>query len=97
MTTKQRKRHGAGFKARVALEAIKEQRTMAELASQFGVHPTQISQWKQQMLAGVPDLFGTGRPKREKDEEELQAELFQQIGKLQMELEWLKKKVGDVR
>jgi putative transposase len=97
MTTKQRKRHGAGFKARVALEAIKEQRTMAELASQFGVHPTQISQWKQQLLAGVPDLFGAGRPKREKDDQELQADLFQQIGKLQMELEWLKKKVGDGR
>ena len=95
--TKQRKKHGAGFKARVALEAVKEQRTMAELASQFGVHPTQIGQWKQQLLAGVPDLFGAGRPKREKDDQVLQADLFQQIGKLQMELEWLKKKVGDGR
>ena len=95
--TRQKRRHGAEFKARVALEAVKEQKTMAELASQFGIHPTQISQWKQQMLAGVPDLFGEGRPKREKDDQELQAELFQQIGKLQMELEWLKKKVGDER
>ena len=95
--TKQRKKHGAGFKSRVALEAVKERRTMAELASQFGVHPTQIGQWKQQLLAGVPDLFGAGRPKREKDDQELQAELYQQIGKLQMELEWLKKKVGDGR
>jgi len=92
--TKQRKKHGAGFKARVALEAVKEQRTIAELASQFGVHPTQIGQWKQQLLAGVPDLFSPGRPKSEKDDQELQAELFQQIGKLQMELEWLKKKIG---
>jgi transposase-like protein len=92
--SKERKMHGAGFKARVALEAVKGQRTMAELASQFGVHPTQIGQWKQQLLAGVPDLFGPARPKREKDDQELQAELFQQIGKLQMELEWLKKKIG---
>jgi putative transposase len=93
--TGQKRRHSAGFKARVALEAVKERRTMAELASQFGVHPTQIGQWKQQLLAGVPDLFGEGRPKREKDDQELQAELFQQIGKLQMELEWLKKKTWD--
>lgn len=90
-----KRRHSAGFKARVALEAVKEQKTIAELASQFGVHPTQISQWKQQLLSGVPDLFGEGRPRREKDDQELQAELFQQIGKLQMEVEWLKKKVGD--
>ena len=92
--TRQRKRHGDGFKARVALEAVKERKTLAELSSQFGVHPTQIGQWKQQLLAGAADLFGDGRPKRGKDEQVLQAELFQQIGKLQMELEWLKKKVG---
>ena len=93
--TIQRRRYSDGFKARVALEAIKEQKTLAELASQFEVHPTQIGQWKQQLLAGAADLFGEGRPKRGKDEQALQAELFQQIGKLQMELEWLKKKIGD--
>jgi len=95
--TKPRQKHAAGFKARVALEAVKEQKTIAELASQFGVHPTQIGQWKQQLLAGMPDLFGAGRPKRAKDAQELQAELFQEIGRLQMELAWLKKKVGDER
>lgn len=95
--TGQKRRHSAGFKARVALEAAKGQKTIAELASQFAVHPTQISQWKQQLLGGVAGLFAEGRPKRERDDQELQAELFQQIGKLQMELEWLKKKVGDGR
>jgi len=95
--TKQRKRHGDGFKARVALEAVKEQKTLAELASQFGVHPTQIGQWKQRLLAGAAELFGEGRPKRGQDDQALQAELFQQIGRLQMELEWLKKKIGDER
>ena len=95
--TGQKRRHSAGFKAQVALEAVKGQKTIAELASQFGIHPTQINKWKQQLLGGMADLFGEGRPKREKDGQELQAELFQQIGKLQMELEWLKKKVGDGR
>lgn len=95
--TGQKRRHSAGFKARVALAAVREQKTIAELASQFGIHPTQIGQWKKQLLAGVPDLFSEGHPRREKDDQALQAELFQQIGKLQMELEWLKKKIGDGR
>jgi len=91
---RQKKRYGAGFKARVALEAAKGQKTTAELAGQFEVHPTQINQWKQQLLGHVVELFAERRGRGAQEEEALRAELYQQIGKLQMELEWLKKKVG---
>jgi transposase-like protein len=92
--TKQRRRHGAGFKARVALEAAKGQKTIAELAAQFRLHPTQVTQWKQLLLGHVADVFAEGRARGAKEEEALRAELYQKIGRLEMELEWLKKKVG---
>jgi transposase-like protein len=89
-----RKRYPAAFKARVALEAAKQTRTLAELSKAFQVHPVQISQWKKQLLDGAESLFGDGR-RRERDQSEtLQAELYQQIGRLNMEVEWLKKKVA---
>jgi len=94
MKGQKRKRHGAGFKAKVALEAAKEQRTINELATEFRVHPTQISQWKKHLVENVAGLFSEGPGRSEREEEALRAELYQQIGKLQMELEWLKKKVG---
>jgi putative transposase len=86
--------HGAQFKGRVALEAAKGLRTMAELASEYEVHPVQIAKWKRQLLEGVADVFARRRERREQDEEELKARLYQQIGRLQVELDWLKKKAG---
>lgn len=89
----QRKRYSAELKARVALEAIKGQKTTNELASDYGVHPTQIAQWKKQVLEELPQLFSSRREKAEQAEEELKAALYQQIGQLKVELAWLKKKV----
>jgi putative transposase len=89
-----RKRHNNGFKAQVALEAIRNQRTIAEIASEYGVHPSQVNKWKKQVLAGVPTIFSGKNGKGKQDSEKLQAELYQQIGQLKVELDWLKKKVG---
>ena len=89
--TRTRKRYDAAFKARVALEAIKGERTIAEIASATGVHPNQISKWKKQALEELPGLFTGGR-KKERDSEELESELYKQIGQLKVELDWLKKK-----
>ena len=87
-----RKRFDGPFKARVALAAVKGDKTIAAIASQYDVHPNQIRQWKKQLLAGLPSLF-TGKRKRvEADHEELEAELYRQIGQLKVELDWLKKK-----
>jgi transposase-like protein len=88
-----RKQHSAAFKAQVALAAHKGDRTVNELASQFGVHPTLIHGWKKQLLAQAETLFANGS-KAAADTETEKAELFEQIGRLKMELEWLKKKVG---
>jgi len=82
---------GGAFKARIALAALKGDKTLAELASQFGVHATQISTWKQRLLEGVPDLF-EDRRRKQRSEDSHQEELFEQIGRLKMEVEWLKKK-----
>jgi putative transposase len=90
-----RKQHTAAFKAQVALTALKGDKTVNELASQFGVHPTLIHGWKKQLLAGADQVFGNGRAASTEAETE-KAELFEQIGRLKMELEWLKKKVGPV-
>ena len=87
-----RKRHSASFKAKVALEAAKQTKTVAELAKAFQVHPVQISQWKKQLLDGVDSLFRDGRKREQEDGQAVQAELYEQIGRLKMEVEWLKKK-----
>jgi transposase-like protein len=88
-----RKQHTAAFKAQVALAALKADRTVNELAGQYGVHPTLIHGWKKQLLAGAELVFANGA-KVLGDSEADKAELFEQIGRLKMELEWLKKKVG---
>jgi transposase len=84
--------HDAAFKARVALEALKEEKTMAQLSSEFGVHVNQIRQWRQKLLDELPSLFSDRRKKKDKEGEELLSELYRQIGQLNVELEWLKKK-----
>lgn len=93
----QRKRHSAELKAKVALEAIKGQKTVHEIASEYGVHPTQIAQWKKQALDELPDIFSHRRQKGAQEEAALQAALYQQIGQLKVELDWLKKKVERTR
>ena len=87
-----RKQHTASFKAKVALEAAKQTRTAAELAKAYQVHPVQISQWKKQLLDGMETLFQNGSTARQPDPEKIQAELYEQLGRLQMELAWVKKK-----
>ena len=89
-----RKQHTAAFKAQVALAAVKGDRTVNELASHYGVHPTLIHAWKKQFLAGAAAVFANGRPAGDGDAEARQAELYEQIGRLKMELEWLKKKAA---
>ena len=89
-----RKTHSAALKAQVALAALKGDRTVNELASQFGVHPTLIHNWKKQLLAGAEDLFANGSKVAAVDAEAVQAQLFEQIGRLQMELAWVKKKAA---
>jgi putative transposase len=86
-------KHSAGFRAKVALAAVKEVHTIGELASQFGVHPTQIHKWKRRVLDGAEELFTRPGEDRSGDEAEV-VELYEQIGRLKMELEWLKKKAA---
>lgn len=87
-----RKRHSAAFKARVALEAAKQTRTLAELSRAFQIHSVQISQWKKQLLDGAESLFRDGRRRDHDENQAIQAELYEQIGRLNMEVAWLKKK-----
>ncbi len=86
-----RKRYPASFKARVALEAAKQTRTLAELSGRYQVHSVQISQWKKQLLADIESLFRDGRRRDHDESQAIQAELYEQIGRLKMELECLKK------
>lgn len=89
-----RKTYTGDYKAKIVVEALKGQQTINQLASKYGVHPNMITEWKRQALAGLPQVLSDRRGREEKAEEELKAQLYQQIGQLKMELEWLKKKVG---
>jgi putative transposase len=92
---KKRNRPSADFKAKVALAAVKEVKTVSELASQFAVHPTQIHQWKRQLIERADEIFKTpGSQPRGEEQEALQAKLYEEIGRLKVELEWLKKKAA---
>jgi transposase-like protein len=94
---RRRRQHSAELKARVALEAIQERRTINEIASEHGVHPTQVSAWKRQVLESLSALFDGGLRVDGQELKRQESELFEQIGRLKMELEWLKKKYGALR
>ena len=91
---KPRKRYSAEIKAKVALEAIRGQKTANEIASDYGVHPSQIAQWKKQALEELPEVFASQRGEQKKSEDTLIAALYQEIGQLKVQLDWLKKKSG---
>ena len=91
MAKQMRKSYDAAFKAKVALEAVKGEKTMAQLSSEYGVHVNQIGQWQKRLLQELPEVFSERRRKKEDETEEMTAELYRQIGQLKVELEWLKK------
>lgn len=91
-----RKRYSAELKAKVALEAIKGQKTTNEIAAEYGVHPSQIAQWKKQALDELPQIFSSGRSEQKRSEEALTDTLYQEIGHLKVQLDWLKKKSGQL-
>jgi transposase-like protein len=94
---RRRRQHSAELKARVALEAIQERRTLNEIAAEHGVHPTQVSAWKHQAVESLNAFFDGGVPVDGQELKRQESELFEQIGRLKMELEWLKKKYGALR
>ena len=90
---KHRKQHDASFKARVALEAIRERETVSQLAKRHGIHPTQIHQWKRKLLDEAAELFAREAGAKSTEAFDSTA-LYEQIGRLKMELDWLKKKAA---
>jgi len=91
---KRNKNHSAPFKAKVALAAVKGDKTGAELASEFQVHTTQITQWKKQLKDSLIEIFSARRNKKDKEHQELIDQLYKQVGQLTVELDWVKKKSG---
>jgi transposase-like protein len=94
MMENKRRKFSGSFKAKVALAAVKGDRTLAELASEFGVHANQITKWKRQLLDGLPGIFSDGHREDLRQQQALTDRLYQQIGQLKVELDWLKKKSG---
>ena len=94
--SKPRKRHSAEFKAKVALEAYRGLKTAQQLARDYEVHPTQINQWKKQLREGVASLFRRGQDTVEAGQAAELTALYEKIGRLNMELDWLKKKADEV-
>ena len=90
-----RRRFEASFKAKVALEAVRGLKTIQEIAQQFQVHPNQVTLWKKQLQASAEQVFESGTEKASRSDEPSSAVLYEQIGRLKMELEWLKKKVAE--
>ena len=96
MAKKSRRIHSPVLKAKVAVEAIRGKKTAPEIASQFGIHPTRVSTWKRVALNGLPGLFACGGGTPSNVQDALVGELYQEIGKLKVELDWFKKKSGDL-
>jgi transposase len=92
-----RRRFTAEFKAKVALEAAREQKTIKGLAQEYGVLPVQISEWKKQLLSHSAEVFSAGRKKQEDDTQKQEEKLYEQIGRLKMEVDFLSKKLGPIR
>ena len=95
MATK-RKKYSEKLKFKIALEAAKELETINEIASRYGVHPSQVKSWKKQLLEEGDAIFVRKSPKSKQKDEQLITELYEQIGRLNMDLAWLKKKSGEV-
>lgn len=91
--TRKRRQFSDKFKAKVAVEAIKGIKTLAELSTAYKVHPNQISAWKKQLLTTAPELFSSRKNQQPKSEEELTAPLYEEIGRLKMDIKWLEKKL----
>jgi putative transposase len=87
-----RKRYNAKFKAEVALSALREERTLSELTSEYGVHSNQIIRWRKELMARAEEIFAKEADKQAQNSEVREAELYRQIGQLKVELDWLKKK-----
>ncbi len=94
--SRKRRNFGASFKAKVALAAVRGDKTTAEMASKFGVHSNQISSWKRQLLEGATELFADGRQRNKEASSADEEQLYEQIGRLKMEIEWLKKKSAEL-
>ena len=92
-TTRKRRRFDSATKAKVAIEALRERGTISQIASQFLCHPSQVTKWKKEAISGLPSVFGTMTDEGDGNEK-LVTELYEQIGRLKMELDWLKKKSG---
>lgn len=89
--TNKRRQHSAAFKAKVALSAVRGDKTMSELAAEFDLHPQVIAKWKKKLLQDAKDVFLRSNSGSKNFQQDNEPELYQQIGKLQIELEWLKK------
>ncbi len=89
-----RKSYASKLKAKVAIEALKGHQTINQIAAEFDVHPTQVNAWKKQLLESSSDVFGNGRKKQAENHEEEKDKLYNQIGRLKVEVDWLKKKTG---
>ena len=89
-----RRQFSATLKAKIAVEAIKGQRTIQEIGSSYAVHPNQVTKWKKQLLDFSPEAFSVGRLRSDQVDEQLKTELYAEIGRLKVELDWLQKKSG---
>jgi len=95
MAARKRVVHSAAFKAKVAMAALRGDRTVSQLGSQFGVHPVQVAKWKRRLVEQAAELFQDGR-RRPSDQGPDEKELYEEIGRLKVELDWLKKKVAQL-